>query len=61
MSTPTEPDELTEEELVVPFRQALGYVAEWADTDARRDDVMSSLWVVLNRRPKPPPTGRSET
>ena len=56
MSTlPPGPDEVTEEELVAPFRKALDYVADWADTDVRRDDVMSSLWAVVNRRLKPPP------
>jgi hypothetical protein len=49
---PVELDELTEEVGKDQFVRVMNYVTEWADTEARRDDVMSTLWTVMNRRPK---------
>jgi hypothetical protein len=46
------PDELSEEAVKDQFVRVMNYVTEWADTEARRDDVMSTLWTVMNRRPK---------
>ncbi len=58
MSEPAaEPDELSEEEVVAPFLRVMRYVTEWANTDARREDVMSTLWTVVNRRPRPSAAG----